>query len=99
MSKGTFFIMLADTAIMGNSTFTHYCHKINGLMVLRIHHPNCPLCLQKNPDYIQNKLSHAVIDFSTGKIRIVFADMEKAIQYIQKRPFDNLALEDVGFVE
>jgi len=42
----------ADTAIVGSGAFFHYCHKIKGLMALRIHHSNCPLCLQKNPDYI-----------------------------------------------
>jgi len=91
--------MIAATAIVSKGFFVHYCHKAKGFMVLRTHHQNCPLCMQKNPDYIPNKLSHAVIEFNTGKIRLVFADMGKAIQYIQERPCENLALDDVGFVE
>ena len=91
--------MIADTAIVGNGIFTHYCHKAKTFMVLRIHHSNCPLCMQKNPDYIPNKWAHAVTELNTGKIRMVFADMRKAIQYMQERPLENLVLEDVGFVE
>ncbi len=90
---------IADTAIVGNGTFTHYCHKIKGFMILRVHHPNCPLCLQKNPDYISNKMVYVVSNLLTGSIVMIFADEKKAIQYIQDRPLDNLALGDTGYVE
>ncbi len=90
--------MIADTAIVGNGTFTHYCHKIKGLMMLRVHHPHCPLCLQKNPDYISNQLAHVVSNLVTGSVVMIFADENKAIQYIQDHPNDNLALGDTGYV-
>ncbi len=90
--------MNADTAIVGNGTFTHYCHKLKGLITLRIHHSMCPLCMQKNPDYILNKMVHVVCNF-TGSTVLIFADEQKAIQYIQDHPFDNLALGDSGYVE
>jgi len=89
----------ADTAIVGNGTFTHYCHKIKGLMMLRIHHPYCPLCLQKNPDYTPNKLVHTVTNMETGSDVLIFADIHKAAQYIQDHPNDNLAIGDTGYVE
>jgi len=89
----------AETAIVGNGFFTHYCHKIKGLMALRIHHSNCPLCLQKNPDYISNKLVFPVTSMKTGSNVLIFADQNKAIQYIQEHYSDNLALGDTGYVE
>ena len=89
----------ANTAIVGNGTFTHYCHKIKGLMMLRIHHQHCPVCLQKNPDYIPNKLVHIVTNMETGSDVLIFGDIHKAALYIQDHPYDNLALGDTGFVE
>ena len=88
----------ANTAIVGNGTFTHYCHKINGLMILRVHHYGCPLCFQKNPDYITNQLVHVVSNLLTGSVVMIFGDELKAIQYIQDHPYDNLALGDTGYV-
>ena len=88
----------ADTAIVGNGVFVHFCHKIRGLMVLRIHHPCCPICFQKNPDYIQNRLVHTVIDLQTGQNVLIFKNFNKAVQYIQERPWETLALGDAGFV-
>lgn len=90
--------MSADTAIVCDGTFTHYCHKIKGLMMLRIHHPKCPLCLQKNPDYISNQLVSIVSNLVTGSVVMIFADECKAIQYIQNHPNDTLALGDTGYV-
>jgi len=89
----------ADTAIVGNGAFFHYCHKLKGLMALRIHHPNCPLCLQKNPGYISNVMVHVVYNLSTGSTVLIFADEQKAIQYIQDHPYDHLALGDSGYVK
>jgi len=89
----------ADTAIVGDGFFIHYCHKIKGLMTLRIHHSNCPICLQRNPDYISNEFVYPVTNMKTGSNVLIFADQNKAIQYIQNHPFDNLALGDTGYVE
>ena len=89
----------AATAIVANGTFTHYCHKIKGLMMLRIHHPYCPICLQKNPDYTPNKLVHTVTNMETGSDVLIFADIAKAAQYIADHPYDNLALGDTGYVD
>jgi len=98
--NGCWVIMInADTAIVGNGAFVHYCHKAKGLMYLRTHHPCCPLCLQKNPDYISNKLVFPVTKIETGSIVLIFADQNKAIQYIQDHYSDNLALGDTGYVE
>jgi len=89
----------ASTGIISKGTFFHYCHQIKGLMALRIHHPHCPMCLQKNPEYITNKLVHTVSDMDSNRNVLMFADIHKAIDYIQKHPFDNLALGDTGYVE
>jgi len=89
----------ADTAIVGNGTFTHYCHKIKGLMMLRVHHYCCPLCSQKNPDYIPNQLVHVVSNLLTGSVVMIFSGERKAIEYIQNHPYDNLALGDSGYVK
>jgi len=89
----------ADTAIVGNGSFVHYCHKIKGLMMLRIHHSKCPLCNQKNPDYILNRLVYPVTKLETGSIVMVFADQNKAIKYMQDHYSDSLALGDTGYVE
>ena len=89
----------ADTAIVGNGAFFHYCHSLKGLMALRIHHPICPLCLQKNPGYILNEMVHVVYNLSTGSTVLIFADQQKAIQYIQDHPNDHLALGDSGYVK
>jgi len=92
--------MIADTAIVGDGMFIHYCHKLKGFMALRTHHSGCPLCQQKNPDYIPNKMVHIVYslkrDYSTV---LIFADEQKAIQYIHDHPFDHLAIGDSGYVE
>lgn len=88
-----------DTAIVGNGFFTHYCHKIKSLIILKICHSNCPMCLQKNPDYIRNRTVYSVTDLKTGSNVLIFADQNKAIQYIQDHLFDNLALGDTGYVE
>lgn len=88
----------ADTAMVGDGFFIHYCHKIKGLMALRIFHPCCPTCLQKNPDYISNQLVHAVCKFS-GSIVLIFADEKKAMQYIYDHPKDNLLLDTTGYVD
>jgi len=89
----------ADTAIVGNGAFVHYCHKIKSLMYLRTHHPYCPLCLQKNPDYIPNKLVHTVTKMETGSTVMTFADENKAIQYMYDHYSENLVLGDTGYVE
>jgi len=89
----------ADTAIVVNGAFVHYCHKLKALLMLRIYRPHCPLCLQKNPDYILNRLVHVVTNLITRSVVMVFADENKAIQYIQDHDSDNLALDDTGFVE
>lgn len=89
----------ADTAIVINGAFVHYCHKSKGLMWLRIHHPCCPLCLQKNPDHTPNKMVFPVTNLETGSNVLIFADQNKAIQYIQVHPSDGLALGDTGYVE
>jgi len=89
----------ADTAMVSDGTFTHYCHEIKSLMILRIHHSNCPMCLQRNPDYISNKLAHTVIDMKTERVVLVFGDADKAVNYVLEHPFDNLALGDTGYVE
>ena len=87
----------ADTAIVGNGTFTHYCHKIKGLMMLRVHHMCCPLCLQKNPDYITNNLVYVISNIS-GSVVMIFGDQKRAIKYIHNHPKDYLVLGDSGFV-
>ena len=91
--------LYADTAIVVNGIFFHYCHSIKGFIALRIHHTECQFCLQKNPDYIPNKLVHTVVNISRRENVMIFADINKAIQYIQDHPFDNLALGDCGYVE
>ena len=88
----------ADTAIVRNGVFVHYCHNIKGFMALRIHYPCCPICFQKNPDYVQNRLVHTIINLQTGENVLIFKDFNKAIQYIQDRPWETLALGDAGFV-
>lgn len=89
----------ADTALVGNGFFFHYCHSIHGLMALRIHHKSCPICLQKNPDYTPNKMVHIVSNIQTGLVVMIFSDQDKAIKYIQDHCTDNLAIGDSGFVE
>jgi len=89
----------ADTALVCNGMFFHYCHKIKSFMVLRVHHSKCPLCLQKNPDYISNKLVHIVTNLVTGSIVMIFADENNAIRYIQDHPLETWALGDGGYVE
>lgn len=91
--------MLADTAIVANNLFFHYCHRGKGLMALRTHRYNCPLCGQKNPDYLSNKLAHTVTDVKTGSVVMVFADIENAIQYIQEHSSEILLLGDTGYVD
>jgi len=89
----------ADTAIVGNGFFIHYCHEIKGLMCLKICHPCCPLCLQKNPDHIPNKLVFPVTSMETGSTVLIFANQNKAIKYIYDHYSDNLVLGDTGYVE
>ena len=89
----------ADTAIVGKGLFFHYCHSVKTLMALRIHHKFCPLCSQKNPEYITNTLVHTVTDMDTGRDVMIFADIHQAVDYIQKHPNDNLALGDTGYVK
>jgi len=36
---------------------------------------------------------------ATNRDVLIFADIHKAVQYMQDHPFDNLALGDVGYVE
>lgn len=91
--------MNADTAIVSNGAFFHYCHKTKALMAWRIHHQFCPLCLQKNPDYISNKLIYTVTDMLTTRVVMTFVDIYKAVQYMQDHPNDNLALGDTGYVK
>lgn len=67
-------------------------------MALRIHHKLCPMCSQKNPDYISNQLVHTVTDMDTGRDVLIFADIHKAVEYISKHPNENLALGDTGYV-
>lgn len=88
----------ADTAIVGKGAFFHYCHSTKTLMAFRIHHKFCPLCNQKNPDYIPNILVHTVTDMTTGRDILVFSDIQKAIDYMQNHPLENLALGDTGYV-
>ena len=68
-------------------------------MALRVHHSNCPFCLQKNPDYISNKLIFPVTNYLTGSIIMTFSDQQKAIMYIQSHPQETWALGDTGYVE
>lgn len=89
----------ADTAIVGNGTFFHYCHNAKGLMALRIHWKSCPLCRQTNPDYVANKLVFTVINLSNGNTLLIFSDQLDAINYIQNHPLENLALGDTGYVD
>jgi len=89
----------ASTAIVGNGVFFHYCHKSKGLMALRIHWESCPLCLQKNPDYIPNKVLHIVSNLSNGKNYLAFENQIDAIKYIQKHSNEDLALGDIGYVQ
>ena len=89
----------ADTAIVGNGIFFHYCHSIKGFMALRTHHKFCPFCSQKNPDYIPNKLVHTVTEMNSGRTVLIFADIQKAVDYMQKHPSENLALGDTGYVD
>lgn len=91
----------ADTAIVANGTFTHYCHKRNTLKTLPVHHYCCPICSQKNPDYIPNQLVHVVCNLSgsvIGSVVMIFRDQLKAVQYIQDHPNDNLAFCDTGYI-
>ena len=88
----------ASTAIVKDGLFFHYCHQAKSLMALRIHHSNCPLCSQKNPDYIPNEQVFTVSNLSKNSVILVFASPNDAIKYIQKHPHDNLALGDTGFV-
>ncbi len=92
-------MITADTAIVRNGTFTHYCHKLKGLMILRTHHQDCCLCKQKNPDYTPNKLVHTVINLLNSSLVMVFAKESDAIKYVQNHPFDHLALGDTGYVD
>ncbi len=91
--------MNADTAIVGDGMFIHYCHTLKGFMALRIHHSRCYLCQQQNPDYIPNKMVHVVYSLKRDSTVLIFADEVKAIQYIHDHPLDHLALGDSGYVE
>lgn len=88
----------ADTAIVSEGIFFHYCHKIKGLMALRICHECCPFCLQKNPDYIPNKIIYTVINYKTNSVILAFDDQLQAVKYIQTHHLDPLMLGDTGFV-
>ena len=88
----------ADTAIVGGGFFFHYCHRVKGFMALRVHYKFCPLCSQKNPDYILNKSVFTVSDMNTGRDVMIFANAQKAVDYIQKHPSENFALGDTGYV-
>jgi len=88
----------ADTAIVGNGIFIHYCHKVKGLMALRIHHEKCLLCSQRNPDYNASTIVFTVSNLLTGAIVLVFEDEQDAIIYMQSHPNDQLALGDTGYV-
>lgn len=89
----------ANTGIVGNGIFFHYCHKISTLMALRVHHSNCPLCNQKNPGYIQNNMIFTVSHLETGCVVMSFADQQRAIDFIQKNPNELWALGDTGYVK
>lgn len=88
----------ASSAIVKDGMFFHYCHTAKSLMALRIHHLECPLCHQKNPDYIQNKTVFTVSDLSKNSPILVFANQNDAIKYIYEHPNDNLVLGDTGYV-
>jgi len=90
---------IASTAIVSNGIFFHYCHNAQSLMALRIHHKFCPLCRQANPDYTSNKLVHTVTDMNSGRDVLIFADIHKAVDYIQNHSSENLALGDTGYVD
>ena len=89
----------ASTAIVSKGTFFHYCHNAKSLLALRIHHKFCPFCTQINPDYTPNKLVYAVTDMDSRQGVLIFADIHKAIDYMQSHPFENLALGDIGYVQ
>jgi len=89
----------ASTAIVSKGTFFHYCHNAKSLVAWRVHHKFCPLCKQVNPDYISNTLVHVVTDMDSGRDVLIFSDIHKAVDYIQKYPLDNLALGDTGYVQ
>ncbi len=89
----------ADTAIVGNGVFIHYCHDTKGFMVLRVRHQACPFCLQKNPDYIPNQIIYTVSNLVNGSVIMAFSDENSAIAYLQKHPLELWGLGDTGFVD
>jgi len=88
----------ANTAIVTDGFFTHYCHTNKGLMMLRVIHHSCPFCNQKNPDYICNKLIYGVTKLSGSNV-LMFSDENKAIKYIYDHPKENFVLDTTGYVE
>ncbi len=90
--------MKAETALVTDRFFFHYCHKIKGLMCLRIHHEKCQLCGQKNPDYTKNKMIFLITDYENRPI-MAFTEQELAYDFINKNPQGEYILHDTGLVE
>ncbi len=90
--------MKAETALVSDTFFFHYCHKIKGFLCLRIYHEKCNICGQKNPNYIQNKLIFLVTDYDNIPI-MAFTDAEKSYDFISQNPLANYILHDTGLVE
>jgi len=90
--------MKAETALVTDKFFFHYCHKLKGLMCLRIYHEKCPLCDQKNPAYIKNRMIFLVTDYDNRPI-MAFTDHRDAYDFICENPQGEYILHDTGFVE
>lgn len=90
----------ADTGIVRNGFFFHYCHKNKTMMALQVRWEKCPFCYQKNPDYIRpTKVIYTISNIPTGSQVMSFADQRKAIDYICNHPEEQFALGDTGYVE
>ncbi len=90
--------MKAETALVTDRFFFHYCHKIKGFMCLTIKHQNCFLCGQKNPSYIKNKMIFLVTDYDSSPI-LAFTDQRKAFEFMSKNPEAEYMIHDTGLVE
>jgi len=90
--------MLADTAIVTENYFFHYCHRMKTFVALQLHHPSCPYCYQKNPLGIPNShIIFLVTDFS-GRPIMSFEDQYATIEFLQKNWQKGYMLRDIGYV-
>jgi len=90
--------MKAETALVTDKFFFHYCHKAKGFICLRIHHEKCFLCGQKNPDYTKNKMIFLITDYENRPI-MAFTNQDKAYHFIGKNPQAQYILHDTGLIE